>query len=171
MSASARKPSRSHIGRESVAGREKERQTVVRARVSGGEEEGVGGGGGGGRAREKSVPEHWDGANWLVSLTIETAVPVSSSIHGAHIRANVSGRSIKRKWPGDIPRETDVLARPETAAGFEPAAAAATSFPTLTVQHCPTLSPSNRATTFSSSRIQAALLHSTAKPTAPRRFN
>lgn len=46
-------------------------------------------------------------------LTIESAVPVSSSIHGARIRGNVSGRSIKRKWPGDIPRETDVLARLE----------------------------------------------------------
>ena len=46
-------------------------------------------------------------------LTIESAVPVSSSIHGPRIRGNVSGRSIKRKWPGDIPRETDVLARLE----------------------------------------------------------
>lgn len=44
-------------------------------------------------------------------LPIETAVLVSPSIHGAHIRANVSGRSIKWKWSGDIPPETDVLAR------------------------------------------------------------
>lgn len=59
----------------------------------------------------KRIPEHWDGANWLVAVPIEIAVPVSPSIHGAHIRANVSRRSIKWKWSGDIPPETDVLAR------------------------------------------------------------
>ena len=44
-------------------------------------------------------------------VPIEIAVLVSPSIHGAYIRANVSGRSIKWKWSGDIPPETDVLAR------------------------------------------------------------